>query len=69
MTWSGVWQAIKAERPREGYGIGGVWSDPSVDPARTILRGLGFTVFHSHNGYLEMLLLSPWNRLVAAGSG
>jgi O-antigen ligase len=54
--WSGVRRAI-GERPWQGYGIGGVWGDPSVEPARSILRGLGFTVFHSHNGFLEILLL------------
>lgn len=54
--WSGVWGKIN-DRPWQGYGIGGVWSDPSAEPARSILQGLGFTVFHSHNGYLEVLLL------------
>lgn len=54
--WTGVTRAID-QRPWQGYGVGGVWSDPSVDPARSINRGLGFTVFHSHNGYLEILLL------------
>jgi O-antigen ligase len=54
--WSGVWDAIE-QRPWQGYGAGGVWSNPSVDPAWSILRGLGFTVFHSHNGFLEILLL------------
>lgn len=55
--WAGVIRAID-ERPWSGHGIGGVWSDPAVDPARSINRGLGgFTVFHSHNGYLEVLLV------------
>jgi O-antigen ligase len=55
--WAGVWKAI-AERPWQGYGIGGVWLVPSADPARSILEGLGFTVYHSHNGYLEIMLLT-----------
>jgi O-antigen ligase len=54
--WREVWRAIQ-RRPWTGYGIGGVWSDPSVDPARSIVRSLGFVVFHAHDGFLEILLL------------
>jgi O-antigen ligase len=54
--WHGVWHAI-TKRPWEGYGIGGVWSNPSVDPGRSIMRNLGFVVFHSHNGFLEIMLV------------
>ena len=54
--WDGVWQAVE-QRPWQGYGAGGVWGNPSVDPARSIMRSLGFTVFHSHNGFLEIMLL------------
>jgi O-antigen ligase len=54
--WHGVWHAI-TKRPWQGYGIGGVWSDPAVDPGRSIMRNLGFVVFHSHNGFLEILLV------------
>jgi O-antigen ligase len=54
--WNGVVRAIE-QRPWQGYGVGGVWHDPSVDPAHSIMNGLGHTAFHSHNGYLEILLL------------
>jgi O-antigen ligase len=54
--WHEVWHAITL-RPWFGYGIGGVWSNPSNDPARTIVRNLGFVVFHSHDGFLEILLV------------
>jgi O-antigen ligase len=55
-VWNGVVDAI-ARRPWQGYGAGGVWKNPAVDPARSIMRDLGFTVYHSHNGYLEILLI------------
>lgn len=53
--WAGVWPAIRA-RPWTGYGWGGVWSDPSREPTFSILRRIGFIVFHSHNGALEIML-------------
>ncbi|WP_420450777.1 O-antigen ligase family protein [Ilumatobacter sp.] len=53
--WAGVWTVIK-ERPWTGYGSGGVWLDPAAEPTSTILRPLGFSVFHSHNGFLEVWL-------------
>lgn len=53
--WAGVWDAIVAE-PWLGYGIGGVWIDAGAQPTRSILAGLGFTVFHAHNGFLEFTL-------------
>jgi exopolysaccharide production protein ExoQ len=53
--WTGAVEAI-AERPLLGYGAGGVWVNLNAEPARSILRGLGFPVFHAHNGYLEVLL-------------
>ena len=55
VIWANVVDAI-ADRPWTGYGVGGVWVDPSAQPTRTILADLGFTVFHSHNGYLEVTL-------------
>jgi O-antigen ligase len=55
VIWDGVWQAIE-RRPIAGYGAGGVWLDLGREPARSILRPLGFPVFHSHNGYLEVAL-------------
>jgi O-antigen ligase len=54
--WNGVLDAIE-RRPWLGYGAGGVWTNPAVDPGRSIMRDLGFTVFHSHNGYLDILLM------------
>jgi exopolysaccharide production protein ExoQ len=53
--WDGVWRAI-LERPWLGYGPGGVWVDLAAEPARSILRDLGFVVYHSHNGFLEVTL-------------
>jgi O-antigen ligase len=54
--WDRTWTAI-SERPLLGYGGGGVWMNPGTEPARSILSDLGFTVFHAHNGFLELLLL------------
>jgi exopolysaccharide production protein ExoQ len=54
--WSGAWVAV-GQQPWLGYGAGSVWTNLNIDPARSILRDLGFTVFHSHNGFLELLLL------------
>lgn len=53
--WEGVWTAIESEF-WFGYGMGGVWIDQSAQPTASIVRPLGFTVFHSHNGYLEVWL-------------
>jgi exopolysaccharide production protein ExoQ len=53
--WDGVVRAIE-ERPITGWGVGGVWVNLGAEPARSILRPLGFPVFHSHNGYLEIAL-------------
>jgi O-antigen ligase len=53
--WAGVINAI-AERPVQGYGIGGVWIDQAAPHTRAIQQQLGFVVFHSHNGYLEIAL-------------
>ncbi len=53
--WGGVISAI-ADRPVTGYGIGGVWIDQAASHTRAIQQSLGFVVFHSHNGYLEVAL-------------
>lgn len=53
--WLGVWQAIESEFWL-GYGMGGVWIDQGAEPTASIVRPLGFTVFHSHNGFLEVWL-------------
>lgn len=54
--WASALEAI-GRRPVTGYGIGGVWFRPNEEPARSIIADAGFTVFHTHNGYLELLLL------------
>lgn len=53
--WSAVVAAIR-ERPLTGYSWGGVWLDPTREPTFTIVRKLGFIVFHAHNGPLEIML-------------
>jgi exopolysaccharide production protein ExoQ len=53
--WDGVIEVVR-QRPLTGYGIGGAWINHAVEPTRTILRDLGFFVYHSHNGFLEILL-------------
>ncbi|HSP27506.1 MAG TPA: O-antigen ligase family protein, partial [Ilumatobacteraceae bacterium] len=53
--WAGVINAI-AKRPVQGYGVGGVWIDQAAPHTRAIQQQLGFVVFHSHNGYLEIAL-------------
>jgi len=53
--WSSVLTAIRA-KPLTGYGFGGVWVDPSKEPTRSILHRIGFVVFHSHNGALELMI-------------
>lgn len=53
--WAGVIEAIQ-HRPLTGYGIGGVWVHHAAEPTSTILRDLGFIVYHSHNGFLEVTL-------------
>lgn len=57
--WGEVWRLVQ-KRPLLGYGIGGVWKNPAEEPTRSIIYRLGFTVFHSHSGYLEMLVLLGW---------
>ncbi|QGG95998.1 O-antigen ligase family protein [Actinomarinicola tropica] len=53
--WANSLEAI-GRRPWSGYGIGGVWINNDAEPTRTILRGLGFIVYHAHNGFIEILL-------------
>jgi exopolysaccharide production protein ExoQ len=56
-VWAGVIEASEAV-PWTGYGIGGAWlGGPRVEPTRSIVEDLGFNVAHSHNGYLEIVLL------------
>jgi O-antigen ligase len=53
--WSAALQAIY-RKPWTGYSWGGVWIDPSKEPTFTIVRRLGFIVFHAHNGPIELML-------------
>ena len=53
--WSAVVSAI-ARKPWTGYGWGGVWTDPTREPTFSIVRKLGFIVFHAHNGPLEIMI-------------
>lgn len=53
--WDGVFRVL-ADRPLQGFGIGGVWVDQAASHTVEIHRGLGFVVFHSHNGFLEVAL-------------
>ncbi len=53
--WSRVLRAA-SERPLTGYGVGGTWINQGAEPTLSIVRGLGFPVFHSHNGFLEILI-------------
>ncbi len=56
VIWKAALEAIAA-RPLTGYGVGGVWFRPTAEPARSIIADAGFTIFHTHNGYIELLLL------------
>ncbi len=56
VIWTAALRAIE-QRPISGYGIGGVWFRPHDEPARSIIADAGFTVFHTHNGYIELMLL------------
>ncbi len=54
--WSESFRVIR-QRPWVGTGMGGMWADQSIEPTRTLVRHLGFTVFHAHNGYIETVLI------------
>jgi exopolysaccharide production protein ExoQ len=53
--WEGAADLIVRE-PIFGYGGGGLWANQAIEPTRTLVRSLGFTVFHAHNGFIEVLL-------------
>ncbi|HEV8298913.1 MAG TPA: O-antigen ligase family protein [Acidimicrobiales bacterium] len=53
--WSASIDSIK-ERPVLGYGLDGVWKDPSLEPTSTMLRQIGFRAWHAHSSVLELLL-------------
>jgi O-antigen ligase len=53
--WPSTWAMIQ-ERPLIGWGPG-VWIQQNADPARYIGSQTGFNVGHSHNTFLEVLLL------------
>jgi O-antigen ligase len=62
LTFTGrtqIWQASLdaiERKPWTGYGWGGVWIDPTKEPTFTMIRRLGFIVFHAHNGAIELML-------------
>lgn len=62
LTFSGrteIWMASLSairQKPWTGYSFGGVWLDPTKEPTFTIVRRLGFIVFHAHNGAIEIML-------------
>jgi O-antigen ligase len=53
--WPSTWDMIQV-RPWIGWGPG-VWIQQNADPARYIGSQTGFNVGHSHNTFLEVLLL------------
>ncbi len=53
--WEAVVKAIE-QRPIAGYGWGGAYTDFSREPTLSFLRAIGYPVFHSHNGALELLI-------------
>lgn len=56
---TGIWTASLdaiADRPLLGYAAGNVWQSPAEEPTRSIVADIGFSVFHSHNGAIELLL-------------
>lgn len=68
-----IWPAVVEvwlSAPILGYGWGAVWSDDSF-VASEIARTLGFTVHHSHNGFLDLLIrvgpVGLWLVLAAVG--
>jgi O-antigen ligase len=52
--WSQVLRQI-AKRPFQGYGWGGVFVDLGREPTLSIIRAIGYPVFHSHNAALELM--------------
>lgn len=53
--WPSTWEMIRLE-PWIGWGPG-VWIQQNADPARAIGSQTGFNVSHSHNTFLEVLLV------------
>jgi exopolysaccharide production protein ExoQ len=53
--WSASIATIK-ERPLAGYGLGGVWFDPSIEPTPTLRHRIGFDAGHAHNAVIELVL-------------
>lgn len=53
-----IWQAVIGQirrHPWSGAGLGATWGD-DAPAAATVARQIGFRVFHSHNGYLDVTL-------------
>lgn len=55
LIWSSTWRVI-GRQPWFGYGLGGVWTNQSLQPTGELTRLIGFRVGHAHNGVLELLL-------------
>lgn len=53
--WGAVIDAIE-DRPFLGYGVGGVFWDSQSEITRSIWRGVGFHIPHSHSGVLDVWL-------------
>jgi O-antigen ligase len=53
--WSMVWQRI-VERPWLGYGYSGFWLGNEGQQSANIWEALKWSVPHSHNGYLDVLV-------------
>lgn len=53
--WSASWRIIERQ-PLIGYGLGGLWTNQSLQPTGELTRIIGFRVGHAHNGVLELLL-------------
>lgn len=52
--WDVLWHDVQREAML-GYGYGAYWAGQERSVA-TVLRAVGFSVSHAHNGYLELIL-------------
>ncbi len=53
--WSAVIRQI-AKRPWQGFGLDGVWKNPSIAPTNEIYTDVKFSVANAHNGILDVML-------------
>ena len=62
ITFSGrttIWSeslAAVAQRPWQGYGLAGVWTDPPTSLTLRLWSHIGFRAGHAHNGLVAVLL-------------